>query len=128
MLEIGPHSELYLKRNLQDQILLRIPHGSLFLVTTKNEEMEIRSSQIRILARNANLHFHQELDKPALIHVQKGSLKIIWPAGQAEISANKKPQTFYIDRLKENLTPVSATEPIPETMESLAKEADSISP
>ena len=72
VLELGPHSELLLKHTLDGIPLLRVPHGELLLVSAGDQEIEVRTSQLKLRLFAKAFFLSKKLDQPAYVCICDG--------------------------------------------------------
>lgn len=108
VVELGPHSELVLKRAAAGDPYLRLNHGDLLLVSPGEKEVEVRVSQIKFHITAKAFFLRQPLDQPAYVCVCEGKATAKWPVGEIQLAGkdHERAVRIYPDRAK----PVAAND------------------
>jgi hypothetical protein len=94
-LEVGPDSELELKRTRQKIPFARLVHGMLLAAlkpaesSAKKDRFQVRTHKVSLGVRGTEFFVRQDLNQPAFLCVCAGKVHAKWAEGEIELLAQK---------------------------------------
>jgi hypothetical protein len=105
VIELGPHSDLMIRRDRLGTIFLRLAHGKLLVANRGKGDLKVRAGEIDFLFQSEGFYIDYKHDKPALVAVYAGEADVKWPKGKTKFSAKNREQASFIYPGKEAVVP-----------------------
>lgn len=100
-IQVGPHSELEIKRNRQEILSLHLIHGMVLSAIkavvgkpSAKDKFELKAHKVAMGVRGTEFFVRQDLNQPAFLCVCNGRVHAKWAEGKLELQSLKPHEHF----------------------------------